>query len=141
MTSNLNGSQPPRRKTPLLAAGAAAVVLLSGVSAMAQTAPSAVAPSYRVYNSHVDWRGDCVAMPSAGTGQPDYRIYRSHVVWRNAEVPAYGGGAGQRWEIFDSHIARTDECSLHPTTMSNPLPSYSWNDVESLLAGTSAPRS
>jgi hypothetical protein len=140
MTVNLNGSRPKRRRTPRLAAGAVAIVLLSGVSAMAQTAPGAVAPSYHIYDSHVAWRGDCVAQPSAGTGQPDYRIYQSHVTWRNDEVPAYSSGSGQQWEIFDSHVARSDECSLHPTVMSNPLPSYSWSDVESLFAGTSAPR-
>ena len=137
--SNIDTNQSKHRRLGRLGASAALAFLLSGASVLAQTVPNAAPPSYRVYGSHVAWKNDCVAGPSVLAGQPRYRIYQSHVAWRNDEVAADGGDAGrpssQEWQLFQSHVDHSDECSLHPIVMSAPLPSYSWSDIERLFGG------
>jgi hypothetical protein len=122
-------------------------VLLSGATAMAQSVPQATVSDYRIYRSHVDWQGDCVAAPSAASDEPEYRVYRSHVAWRNDAVAAHPASSptGQKWEIVNSDIGHHDTCafetmvwydacSLHLTVMLAPPASYSWNDVKDFVA-------
>src|SRR5215469_16501523 len=143
MTCTSSENAPKReRATAWLLATAIVAALASGAPAMAQSAPVATGPDYRIYPSHVEWLGDCVAAPSAVSGQPKYRVYQSHVAWRDDAVAAHPASTptGQKWAIipsdvdhekcaFDS-VVRYDACSLHPTVMSSPPPSYSWNDVK-----------
>ena len=101
---------------------------------MAQSAPQAPAPNYRVYQSHVEWLngGDCVTAPATASEGPAYRVYQSHVEWRADPIAvdqAAGAAASteQTWTAYPSHVERSNHsngCSVHPIIMSAPRASY-----------------